>query len=520
MKSDDTKVVDFSTASPQKDDDEITLVETLVNIKKSATKDKGIRQHWKIIRVGNITEVHQFFVDIIKAFDREDLVKLYSLVKERVHHISSRDGQDIFMLVEKEYPLSRGALLMMLVQKLQVDEHNKMAEELLRKIFMQAERLRNTKSLAVLSILALLTLQQTKVGNITKVHHFFVDLIKDFDREDLVKLWSLVMERFSSSDLTEDKEIALWVKLKRLCKPDVDDELWKFESFELIWRLYDWMECIIYLQEMDMISSSRRKRVSIVKMSPSDDVDSKAGDGSSKEGKSLKRPAEEELRQEHQKKQKVKEDLSQEREDLVKLWSLVMERFSSSDLTEDKEIALCVKLKRLCKPDFTLDYDSQMIDKYFAEYTIIEVKQFKETLLQHTGNVMKYVAERTPIDDDLVIKESSETESEVQDDSSKPGNDTDVDDVNIRPIYDKELMAKVQLTAKWNIFAIGQHHTKQPEIINEGRVDQYTEESDHAGYLDLRKCTSGGIQFLGGDKLVSWSSKKHDCTSMSSAEAG
>nr|GFB43940.1 retrovirus-related Pol polyprotein from transposon TNT 1-94 [Tanacetum cinerariifolium] len=43
--------------------------------------------------------------------------------------------------------------------------------------------------------------------------------------------------------------------------------------------------------------------------------------------------------------------------------------------------------------------------------------------------------------------------------------------------------------------------------------------SDHADYLDSRKSTSGGIQFLGGDKLVSWSSKKHDCTSMSSAEA-
>nr|GEW38612.1 copia protein [Tanacetum cinerariifolium]GEW69880.1 copia protein [Tanacetum cinerariifolium] len=42
--------------------------------------------------------------------------------------------------------------------------------------------------------------------------------------------------------------------------------------------------------------------------------------------------------------------------------------------------------------------------------------------------------------------------------------------------------------------------------------------SDHAGYLDSRKSTSGGIQFLGGDKLVSWSSKKHDCTSMSFAE--
>ncbi|GKB77413.1 retrovirus-related pol polyprotein from transposon TNT 1-94 [Tanacetum coccineum] len=42
---------------------------------------------------------------------------------------------------------------------------------------------------------------------------------------------------------------------------------------------------------------------------------------------------------------------------------------------------------------------------------------------------------------------------------------------------------------------------------------------DHAGYLDSRKSTSGGIQFLGGDKLINWSSKKQDCTLMSSAEA-
>nr|GEY80012.1 hypothetical protein [Tanacetum cinerariifolium] len=42
---------------------------------------------------------------------------------------------------------------------------------------------------------------------------------------------------------------------------------------------------------------------------------------------------------------------------------------------------------------------------------------------------------------------------------------------------------------------------------------------DHAGCLDSRKSTSGGIQFLGGDKLVSWSSKKQNCTSMSFAEA-
>ncbi|GJS56565.1 retrovirus-related pol polyprotein from transposon TNT 1-94 [Tanacetum coccineum] len=37
--------------------------------------------------------------------------------------------------------------------------------------------------------------------------------------------------------------------------------------------------------------------------------------------------------------------------------------------------------------------------------------------------------------------------------------------------------------------------------------------------INMGLCTSGGIQFRGGDKLVSWSSKKQDCTSMSSAEA-
>ncbi|GKE58396.1 hypothetical protein Tco_1497581 [Tanacetum coccineum] len=44
-------------------------------------------------------------------------------------------------------------------------------------------------------------------------------------------------------------------------------------------------------------------------------------------------------------------------------------------------------------------------------------------------------------------------------------------------------------------------------------------DSDHACYLDTRKSTSGGIPFLGGDTLVSWSSKKQDCTLMSLTKA-
>nr|GEU29688.1 retrovirus-related Pol polyprotein from transposon TNT 1-94 [Tanacetum cinerariifolium] len=46
----------------------------------------------------------------------------------------------------------------------------------------------------------------------------------------------------------------------------------------------------------------------------------------------------------------------------------------------------------------------------------------------------------------------------------------------------------------------------------------FTKDADHAGCINSRKITSGGIQFL-GDKLVSWMSKKQNCTAMSSAEA-
>ncbi|GJY72504.1 hypothetical protein Tco_0476207 [Tanacetum coccineum] len=53
----------------------------------------------------------------------------------------------------------------------------------------------------------------------------------------------------------------------------------------------------------------------------------------------------------------------------------------------------------------------------------------------------------------ILLSQKSGTESEVQDDSSRSGNDTDADDADIRPIYDEETMAEVQLTAECNIFA-------------------------------------------------------------------
>ncbi|GJY28502.1 hypothetical protein Tco_0404269 [Tanacetum coccineum] len=59
-----------------------------------------------------------------------------------VHHVSTERGTNIFMLVEKEYPLLKGVLTLMLVNRLLVEQHSEMANELLRKIFIQANRRR------------------------------------------------------------------------------------------------------------------------------------------------------------------------------------------------------------------------------------------------------------------------------------------------------------------------------------------------------------------------------------------
>ncbi|GKD94922.1 hypothetical protein Tco_1374759 [Tanacetum coccineum] len=126
------------------------------------------------------------------------------------------------------------------------------------------------------------------------------------------------------------------------------------------------------------------------------------------------------------------------------------------------------QFQKFINSQFTLDYDSQMTDKYFSEYTGIEVKQFRDTLLQHMGNFKKFIAKRTrhqgkcdrrvnkkqmqmqenkvdtskALDANLVVMESSGTKSEKQDTSSKSGSDAVADNAYIKPVYDKKPMAE------------------------------------------------------------------------------
>nr|GEV30740.1 hypothetical protein [Tanacetum cinerariifolium] len=138
------------------------------------------------------------------------------------------------------------------------------------------------------------------------------------------------------------------------------------------------------------------------------------------------------------------------------------------------------QFQKFIDSQFSLDYDSQMTDKYFVEYTRIKVKHFRDTLLQHMGNVKKSVAERTRHQrqyDKKVNKRQMQTQ-ESKIDMGKAVDDDLVVTENIRPIYDEEPMAEVQLTNECNIFAIIQQHTEQPKLINEDEARKKTQERD------------------------------------------
>ncbi|GJZ54149.1 hypothetical protein Tco_0609034 [Tanacetum coccineum] len=73
-----------------------------------------------------------------------------------------------------------------------------------------------------------------------KTYIFFSEMLNDFDREDLIVLYRILNEKFTSTRPGFD-DLMLWGDLKIMFEPDSDDEVWKnHQHQELIeWKLYD-----------------------------------------------------------------------------------------------------------------------------------------------------------------------------------------------------------------------------------------------------------------------------------------
>nr|GEW50005.1 hypothetical protein [Tanacetum cinerariifolium] len=198
---------------------------------------EGQRSYWKITRLGGSSASYQppasdkemeLWVELSRLYepDNEDQLwthtyncmhapvewKLYDTCG--VHHITSKD-KEIFMLVEKDYPFRKGLALVMISYKLQLVP--------VEDVYVQALQVKHPIiDWKVHTGGQMSYWQIIRLGGSSACYQFFVDLLKP---------------------AINDKEIELWVELKRMYEPDPDDQLWtltqNFMHAPVEWKLYD-----------------------------------------------------------------------------------------------------------------------------------------------------------------------------------------------------------------------------------------------------------------------------------------
>jgi hypothetical protein len=109
------------------------------------------------------------------------------------------------------------------------------------------------------------TWKVTRLGGESSSFIQFEDLIKACDIDDLDTLWKLVNERFKADTLNDMKEMQLWVDLRRLYEPYLNDKYWKFDTSDLntTWTYYDKFEVhhVSTTAKVDVFMSHPQNRV-------------------------------------------------------------------------------------------------------------------------------------------------------------------------------------------------------------------------------------------------------------------
>ncbi|GKD50256.1 hypothetical protein Tco_1279232, partial [Tanacetum coccineum] len=252
---------------------DISMAETLVYIRKSAAKDKGKGKakmdEYKIVKTKTKLQQEQERLDFeayrgLQAKEREKYTEadqarmLAELINQRKRYFATQRAKErrnkpptqaqqrTYM---SNYIKHMGGYTLQQLRGYSFDEIKTFFETTIRSVntFVPIESEKVTEPFLRLAAKRMnVEALQTKytiidweiytegtrkywkiisVGNHTKVHQFFDDMLKSFDMDDLVMLWSLVKEKFNSTKPTDDKEKEIWVALKRLFEPDIDDEL-------------------------------------------------------------------------------------------------------------------------------------------------------------------------------------------------------------------------------------------------------------------------------------------------------
>ncbi|GJV07882.1 hypothetical protein Tco_1345538 [Tanacetum coccineum] len=204
------------TSSPQRNADttpnDLTLAETLMEIRKSVAKAKELAQklHEEEQARFNVEQEAKFDIEVAQKLQEEfDATERQRMAQ--VHQVAQgftdAEWDDVLARVAADEDFTREASGS--GEKQSAEKEKEISEEELQKL------------------LVIVPVEEVYIEAL-QVKYPIIDCevySKDTRRDDLVKLWDLVKERFSTTEPTDDKEKALWVELKRLFEPNNDDTL-------------------------------------------------------------------------------------------------------------------------------------------------------------------------------------------------------------------------------------------------------------------------------------------------------
>nr|GEV09154.1 hypothetical protein [Tanacetum cinerariifolium] len=165
------------TAEPLKDDDDATLAETLLNIKRSTTKDKGKAK--EIARQGQ------------EKYNLEKALELQKQLDQR--------KEDVDKVLDEEIAIDAIPLATQpsVIVKYKIVKEGKIS-----------------------------TYHIIRVDGSTKRYTSMIKLLENIDREDLETLWKLVKVKNWNTRPEEDFGRVLWGDIKFMFEPNIESEAW------------------------------------------------------------------------------------------------------------------------------------------------------------------------------------------------------------------------------------------------------------------------------------------------------
>ncbi|GJV71372.1 hypothetical protein Tco_1491367 [Tanacetum coccineum] len=210
--------------SEHDDDDDRTLAETLLNIKKSAVKGKAIMQESEPRKKIKKKEMIQISLDeeFAKSLYEEEQAQI--LIPQKAKQTDEREKvinwNDPDVLSSKK---TRGSKKKTLARKRAGEKQSKEGAKRQKTEYeKEKEELKAYLDLVLREEFAI-------ADGGSKNYKIFSKMFNDFDRQDVMDLHRLVEEGYVTSR-PEGYDLMLWGDLKILFQPDEEDEVWSEED--------------------------------------------------------------------------------------------------------------------------------------------------------------------------------------------------------------------------------------------------------------------------------------------------